>query len=99
LESIAQYWKLKKEYKPLHRLKEIGVSRVEGGYENEDTVVFELDNTDDWDNLGNEIIGLIDVDGDEYLGATGAFLNPIDLLAEWLLTVGDNDIVFSPSIQ
>jgi hypothetical protein len=41
---------------------------------------------------------LIDTSHKDYLGATGSFLNPIDLLAEWLLTIGDEDIIFEPEI-
>jgi hypothetical protein len=39
---------------------------------------------------------LIDVNHASYRGATGAFLNPVELLSEFLLTIGDDDLVLEP---
>jgi hypothetical protein len=39
---------------------------------------------------------LIDVSNPLYRGATGAFLNPVELLSEFLLTIADEDLVLEP---
>jgi hypothetical protein len=39
---------------------------------------------------------LINTDAPAYRGATGAFLNPIEMLSEFLLTIEDNDLELEP---